>query len=429
MRLLKTFFVGAIALSTASFSSLAITAPVIAVEITPASEAGLSEKKLNSLTSHIEGYVNSGRLIGATTLVARGGKIAHYETYGHIDKDKGVEMSDDAIFRIHSMTKPITTAALMMLWEEGKFDLNDPVSKYIPSFKDQRVFTGVNEDESLKTVPVKRDATIIDLMRHTSGLTYGVFGNTPVDQAYLKAGVLDPDATLEELVDRLANVPLLYQPGEAWVYSLSVDVQGRLIEVLSGQSLPDFFEERIFKPLGMNDTGFVVRPDQVDRFVELYAPNEEQKQLEPYRGPFYSDLTVAPKSPSGGGGLVSTTIDYFKFAQMIANGGVYEGTRLLKEDTVDMMRRDHLPDNLNGIAGGTQGLGFGLGFAVVKDVSKVNGKSEPGEYFWGGLANTVFWIDPTNDVVAIFMTNLLPPSAHPFRKELRDRIYGAVEAD
>ncbi|WP_262694240.1 serine hydrolase domain-containing protein [Kordiimonas aquimaris] len=424
MRLFKFIFAGALALSIATVSVNAF-----ATEITSAADAGLSEKKLTSLTSHIQGYINSGRLIGATTLVARGGKIAHLETYGHIDKAAGSEMTEDAIFRIHSMTKPITTAALMMLWEEGKFDLNDPVSKYIPSFKNQRVFSGVNEDESLKTVPVERDATILDLMRHTSGLTYGVFGNTPVDQAYLKAGVLDPNATLEELVDRLANVPLLYQPGDAWVYSLSVDVQGRLIEVLSGQSLPAFFEERIFKPLNMVDTGFVVRPDQVDRFVELYAPDEKEKKMAPYRGPFYSDLTVMPKSPSGGGGLVSTTLDYFKFAQMIANGGVYEGTRFLKEDTVEMMRRDHLPDNLNGIANGTQGLGFGLGFGVVIDTSKVNGKSELGEYHWGGLANTIFWIDPTNDVVAIFMTNILPSGIYPLRKELRDNIYNAVGAD
>ena len=219
-----------------------IASPTLyAEDIIHPAEAGLSAKKLTSLKAHIDGYINSGRLVGATTLVARGGKIAHFETYGDTDRAAGTKMSKDAIFRIHSMTKPITTTALMMLWEEGKFKLEDPVSKYLPSFKGQRVFSGVNEDESLSTVPLEREATIIDLMRHTSGLTYGVFGNTPIDQAYLKVGVIDPEADLAELVSRLGGIPLLYQPGKAWVYSLSVDVQGRLIEVLSGQSLPDFF--------------------------------------------------------------------------------------------------------------------------------------------------------------------------------------------
>lgn len=425
MRLFGYVFASVLAIGT-----LTTSPALFAEDIVPAAEAGLSTNKLTSLKAHIDGYINSGRLVGATTLVARGGKIAHFETYGHIDKAAGTEMSKDAIFRIHSMTKPITTTALMMLWEEGKFKLEDPVSKYLPSFKGQRVFSGVNEDESLSTVPAEREATIIDLMRHTSGLTYGVFGNTPVDQAYLKAGVIDPEASLGELVDRLGGIPLLYQPGKAWVYSLSVDVQGRLIEVLSGQSLADFFEDRIFKPLGMKDTGFYVKPDQAARLSELYAPNPETKKITAYRGDFFSDVTIEPKAASGGGGLLSTTLDYFKFAQMIAGGGEYAGVRLLKKETVDLMRRDHLPAELKGIAGGTQGLGFGLGFAVVKDTSKIGGKSTEGEYYWGGLANTMFWIDPKNDVIAIFMTNILPSGIYPsLRNELRDRVYDAVGTD
>lgn len=390
-------------------------------------DVGLSADRMQNLKSHIASYVDSGRLVGATTLVAKKGKIAHFETYGQLNKESGIDMPEDAVFRIYSMTKPITGVGLMMLWEEGKFKLDDPVSKYLPEFANQRVFAGANEDGSFQTVPVKKEATIRNLLTHTAGLTYGVFGNTPIDQLYLKAGIFNPELTLAEQSKLLGGLPLLYQPGEAWVYSLSVDVQGRLIEVLSGQSLGDFFADRIFKPLGMNDTGFYVREDQLDRFVEIYAPNEDQKAMVAYRGDFYSDFTVKPKSESGGGGLVSSTLDYWKFAQMVANGGELNGVRLLKGSTVDLMREDHLPVNLNGIAGGTQGLGFGLGFAVVKDVSKQGGKTNAGEYFWGGMANTIFWIDPKDELVAIFMTNILPSGLYPLRNELRDQIYSDAE--
>lgn len=409
--------------------ALFILFAAMASALMPVARAGdLSKDKLESLKDHVGAYVESGRLVGATTLVAKQGEIAHFETYGHISKENGTEMSEDAVFRIYSMTKPITGVGLMMLWEEGKFKLDDPVSRYLPSFKNQRVFAGVNEDGSLRTVPAEREATIRDLLTHTAGLTYGVFGNTPIDQLYGKAGVFNPELTLAEQTRILGGLPLLCQPGQAWVYSLSVDVQGRLIEVLSGQSLGDFFDDRIFAPLGMVDTGFSVRPDQIDRFVEIYAPNEE-KQLIAYRGDFYGDFTVAPKSESGGGGLVSTTLDYWRFAQMVANGGEFNSVRLLKQDTVDMMHRNHLPKNLKGIAGGKQGLGFGLGFAVVQDVDKQGGKTNEGEYFWGGMANTIFWIDPKEDLIAIFMTNILPSGIYPLRNELRDQIYSAIEAE
>jgi len=417
------------ALLAAGFAVASVLAPTaVANDYATAAEAGLTEDGLSSLKAHIDGYVESGRLVGATTLVARGGKIAHFETYGQINKEAGTSMSEDAVFRIYSMTKPITGIALMMLHEEGKFDLDDPVGKYLPSFKDQRVFSGVNEDGSLQTVPVERAATIRDLMRHTSGLTYGVFGNTPVDQQYVKSGIFDPKLSLAEQTEKLGKLPLLYQPGAAWVYSLSVDVQGRLIEVLSGKSLGEFFQDRIFAPLGMTDTGFSVRPDQLDRFSEIYAP-EENKGLVAYRGDFFGDFTVKPKSESGGGGLVSTTMDYWKFAQMVANGGELNDVRLVKAETIELMRRNHLPDNLKGIAGGTQGLGFGLGFAVVQDGEKQGGNANVGEYFWGGMANTIFWIDPSSDVVAIFMTNILPSGIYPLRNELRNKINGAVKGN
>ncbi len=408
--------------------TLTTTAPVLFASdrATPA-EVGLSADRMANLKSHIAGYVDSGRLVGATTLVSKGGKIAHFETYGQLNKELGIDMPEDAVFRIYSMTKPITGVGLMMLWEEGKFKLDDPVSKYLPEFANQRVFVSMNEDGSVETVPVKQEATIRNLLTHTAGLTYGVFGNTPVDQLYLKSGVFNPELTLAQQTEILGGLPLINQPGEAWVYSLSVDVQGRLIEVLSGQSLGKFFQERIFTPLGMTDTGFFVREDQLDRFVEIYAPNEAQNALVAYRGDFFTDYTVPPKSESGGGGLVSTTMDYWKFAQMVANGGELNGVRLLKESTVDLMREDHLPGNLNGIAKGAQGLGFGLGFAIVQDVSKQGGDTNVGEYFWGGMANTIFWIDPTEDMIAIFMTNILPSGIYPLRDELRAKIYNDAD--
>ena len=423
--MIKKYIFSAFVLLTAVSSA---TVPALSEnDYAAPAEVGLSADRMAALRSHIAGYVDAGRLVGATTLVAKKGKIAHFETYGQLNKENGTMMPEDAVFRIYSMTKPITGVGLMMLWEEGKFKLDDPVSKYLPEFANQRVFSGANEDGSLQTVPVERESTIRDLLTHTARLAYGVFGNTPVDQLYLKAGLFNPELSLAEQTKILGGLPLLYQPGQAWVYSLSVDVQGRLIEVLSGQSLGEFFEDRIFKPLGMVDTGFFVRPDQLDRFVEVYAPDEEQKQLVAYRGDFFSDFTVKPNSESGGGGLVSTTMDYWRFAQMVANGGELNGTRLLKESTVDLMHQNHLPSNLKGIAGGNQGLDFGLGFAVVKDVSKQGGATNEGEYFWGGMANTIFWIDPKDELVAIFMTNILPSGIYPLRNEMRDKIYG--EAD
>jgi len=388
-------------------------------------DAGFSEAGLDRLKAHFQAYVDDGKLAGLTTLVARRGQVVHFEAYGDADKAAGVAADDDTVFRIYSMTKPVTGTAMMMLWEEGKFDLDDPVSKYLPSFRKQRVFAGAGEEGKMLTTPVNREATIRDLMRHTAGLTYGYFGDTPVDRSYRASGMMDGNHTLKEVVSALGKQPLLYQPGEAWVYSLAVDVQGRLVEVLSGQSLDAFFAERIFKPLGMTDTGFQVRSDQKGRFAEVYGIDKE-KGLTAYRGDFYADFTEKPSFLSGGGGLVSTTPDYFRFVQMIANGGELNGVRLLKPDTVKMMAQDHLPGGLNGIAGGKAGLGFGLNFAVVKDVSKNGGAGREGEYFWGGMANTLFWIDPKEDIVAMLMTNVLPSNVFPLRNDMRKYVYEAL---
>jgi CubicO group peptidase (beta-lactamase class C family) len=391
-------------------------------------DAGFTKEGLEKLTAHFQTYVDEGKLAGLTTLVSRGGKIVHFETYGDQNKANGIKTSDETLFRIYSMTKPITGVAMMMLWEEGKFKLDDPVSKYLPSFKKQRVFAGAGANGKIKTLRVKRKATIRDLMRHTAGLTYGFFGDTPVDRIYRASGMFDPKHNLKALVKALGKQPLMYQPGKAWVYSLAVDVQGRLIEKLSGQSLAKFFETRIFRPLGMDATSFQVRSDQKQLFAEVYGI-DKKKGLTAYRGSFYRDFTKAPPFLSGGGGLVSTTGDYWRFAQMVANGGTLDGVRLLKPETVAMMAHDQLPAELQGVGGGKLGLGFGLNFAVVKDLKKAGIDGSVGEYYWGGMANTLFWIDPKKDIVVVLMTNVMPSGIFPLRKEMHKYVYGALAHD
>lgn len=393
---------------------------------TTKSNSTFSKQGLESLSAHFQSYVDDGKLAGLTTFIAQRGKVVHFQTYGQQDKAAGIATTEETLFRIYSMTKPVTGVAMMMLWEEGKFKLDDPVSKYLPSFKNQQVYSSLDEKGNIQTKPVKREATIRDLMRHTAGLTYGFFGDTPVDKSYRSSSLFDPKNNLESFVKILGKQPLLYQPGEAWVYSFSVDVQGRLIEVLSGKTLDVFFNERIFKPLVMKDTGFQVKADQVIRFSDIYT-QDKALGLTTYRGDFYRDFTQRSNNLSGGGGLLSTTMDYWKFAQMVANGGILGDVRLLKAETVAMMSHDQLPDSLKGIEGGKLGVGFGLNFGVVKDVVKTGMSGRVGEYYWNGLANTLFWIDPEEEIIAILMTNILPSSIYPLRSEMREYVYRALE--
>ncbi len=417
---MKKYLVSLVLIALAPFAVFAADLPKAA----PA-EAGLSAEKLAEMNAHFQAYVDDGRLAGLTTLVARKGQVVDFQTYGALDTESGQPMREDAIFRIYSMTKPITGVALMMLYEEGKFALDDPVSKYIPGFADARVFKSEAEDGTLVTEPAARDITVRDLMRHTSGLTYGVFGNTPVDKSYLKSQLIGVDQPMAEWVPRLAEQPLLYQPGAAWVYSLSVEVQGYLVEVLSGQPFDEFLQERIFDPLGMTDTGFYVPGDKLDRFVGIYEL-DENKKLVASKNKLLQDFSLNPQFKSGGGGLVSTTADYWRFAQMVANGGTLDGVTILKPETIAMMSTNQLPEALPGIAGGKRGLGFGLDFAVVLDPAKFGNTGEAGEYFWGGMANTVFWIDPTHDIVAILMTNILPNGIYELRNEMRTYVNDAI---
>jgi CubicO group peptidase (beta-lactamase class C family) len=399
-------------------------------------EVGMASARLAHIRSVMNRHVAEKQIPGAIGLIARRGKIAYQETFGMADVEAGKPMRLDTIHRIYSMSKPITSVAVMMLYEEGKFQLNDPVAKYLPEFAKMQV--GVEEKDPqtgqpmLKTAPAKRPITIRDLLRHTAGLTYGVFGDTLVDREYRKAGILG-ESNLAEFVTHLSAIPLQYEPGTRWHYSVSVDVLGRLVEVLSGKSFDQFLQERIFNPLDMSDTGFTVPADKKDRLATLYTLTKEGK-LQPSpvcatRQECYEQFPNAVPSflqsmgmQSGGGGLVSTTYDYLRFCQMMLNQGQYNGKRLLSRKTVQLMSSD----NLGTIPGMGPGTGFGLGFAVSKAPGEAGMMGSPGEYNWGGAAGTKFWIDPQEDLIGIFMIQILPHTGLEYGSEFRVLTYQAI---
>lgn len=412
-----------------------VMAPVSAKEMssTKPERQGFSSERLAKLTQLMNAKVEDGTMVGGMGMIARNGKIIYSQTYGQADREAGKVMTDDAIYRIYSMSKPITGVALMMLYEEGKFRLNDPIAMYIPEMANLPVAlstggTGVvsdgttsiaigSGDESLvgQTRKAKRQPTIRDLMTHTAGLTYGIFGNTEVDQAYRKAGLLG-DMDLKEFVTVLGKLPLQYDPGSQWHYSVSVDVQGYLVEVLSGMKFSEFLEQRIFAPLDMQDTAFKVNEGNKDRLAQLYKPEgvKADNYFSPATG---SGLEIADafisagyiyggKFESGGGGLVATARDYLRFSQMMLNGGELDGVRILSPKTVDLMTTNHIGDL--GLGYGSKGIGFGLDFAVVLNPGEVGEVSSAGEYNWGGAAGTRFWIDPQEQLIGLFMVQSIP---------------------
>ncbi|MYF06160.1 MAG: beta-lactamase family protein, partial [Holophagales bacterium] len=321
----------------------------------------------------MQGLVDDGRLSGITTMISRHGKIAHFGTFGHRDIEAGSEMTEDVIFRIYSMTKPITGVALMILYEEGRFRLSDPVHRYIPEFEGLVVAREDGPNGQPITEPADHPMTIRELMAHTAGLSYGIFSQSQVDTLYQEAGVLDNDSTLKDMIDKLSKIPLRQQPGSMWHYSVAVDVQGYLVEVLSGQRFDEFLDDRLFGPLGMNDTAFYVSEDKADRFAQVYTHDADGKLMaqEGFGGSrSYFD---PPNFLSGGGGLVSTTMDYMRFSQMLLNGGELDGVRILAPSTVKLMHLNHLPRELKEMSPGT---GFGLDFAVVLDPVAADGISK-----------------------------------------------------
>jgi len=395
---------------------------------------GLSAARLDHLDDVLQRrYLDSGKLPGALTLVFRRGALAHCRPLGWADVERRQPLREDTIFRIYSMTKPITSVAFMMLVEEGAVGLDDPVHAVIPEWKRLGVFEG-GFMETFRTRRPERPMLIIDLLRHTSGLTYGFQQSTNVDAAYRKrrVGEIEKHGTLDEMIAKLADLPLEFSPGAAWNYSVSTDVLGYLVGKLSGRPFEEFLRTRIFEPLGMVDTDFFVPPAKHARLAACYAPAPSGGMLL-YDDPARSSYRQPPSLISGGGGLVSTAADYLRFCRMLLNGGSLDGVQLLSPKTIELMTVNHLPDGKDLPAlsrslfseAAYNGIGFGLGFSVTLDSARAMLPGSVGDYSWGGAASTYFWIDPREELITIFLTQLLPSSTYPIRRELRTLVYSA----
>jgi CubicO group peptidase (beta-lactamase class C family) len=396
--------------------------------------AGFDPDRLARIDRHFRAYVDDGRLPGWLVLISRHGRVTHASAYGWRDLEARLPVETDTLFRIYSMTKPITSVAAMMLYEEGAFELTDPVSRLIPSFADMRVYTAGPAAKPV-TVPAIEPIRIKHLLTHTSGLTYGFHRVHVVDQLYREAGfewTSPRGMDLAACCDAWASQPLLFQPGAEWNYSVATDVLGRVVEVASGQPLDRFFAERIFRPLGMLDTRFFVEGDDVHRLAALYGPGADGRAIR--NDALGADALRPPAYLSGGGGLVSSASDYHRFARMLAGEGQLDGVRLLGSRTVRYMKQNHLPGGADLDTFGRPiyaetsyaGIGFGLGFAVVTDPVACATLCSPGEISWGGAASTAFWVDPVEDLVVVFLTQLLPSSTYPLRSMLRQLVYQAL---
>ena len=397
--------------------------------------SGVDPRLSARLRQHLKDkYLDPGHLVGCQTLVAYRGELVLCDTLGLADRDSGAPLEEDAIFRIYSMTKPLTSIALMQQYELGRFLLEDPVGKHLPELAELAVWKG-GDWPNYQTEPPARPPTIRDLLTHTSGLTYDFMRRTNVDYGYRKDDLIPwkKDRTLKEFVGRLAAHPLEFSPGTRWNYSVATDVCGRLVEVLSGQPFDQYLDEHILKPLGMKDTGFQVPQGQEHRLVACYQhiPGGAPQLTDP-AGP-ESTFCQPAAFLSGGGGLVSTAADYYRFCSMLLSGGSLDGQRIIGPRTLELMTRNHLPGGADMASIGTpstfseapfQGVGFGLGFAVLLDPDQASGK--PGELFWGGLASTAFWVSPADELTVIFMTQLIPSSTWPVRRELRAIINGCL---
>ncbi|GJG95092.1 serine hydrolase [Cupriavidus pauculus] len=403
---------------------------------------GMSRERLDRIGRFIdETYVAPGKLPGALVQVWRRGELAVNAVLGQADRERQVPLAEDSIFRIYSMTKPITSVAIMMLVEECKIALDDPVSKYIPAWENLGVFAGGFMDGFQTRAPA-RPMMVVDLLRHTSGLTYGFQQNTNVDAAYrkLKIGELATEGTLDDMVQKLATLPLEFSPGEAWNYSVATDVLGYLVGQVSGMPFDTFLKQRILDPLGMVDTAFHVPEHKADRFCACYAVGALGSKVISNRGPMLQDdprtspYLQSPTFLSGGGGLVSTAADYMRFARMLLGGGELDGVRLLSPKTLALMTANHLPGgaDLPSLSRSMfseatyEGVGFGLGFATTVKPASTLIPGSAGDMFWGGAASTFFWVDPQEELIGLFLTQLLPSSAYPVRRQLRTLVYSAI---
>ena len=404
-------------------------------EIVTPESVGIDSEQLARVGEHLrQRYVEPGKIPGSIALVARRGQVCYLDVAGQRDLERGTAMTADTIVRIYSMTKPVTSVALMTLYERGLFSLSDPVHRFIPQWRKLRVRTA-GSYPLFASEPCARHMTIRDLLMHTSGLTYDFMQASNIDAAYRELGVGLPSrgCTLQEMIDQLATLPLEFSPGERWNYSVATDVLGYLIERISGQSLPDFMQSSIFDPLGMVDTSFEIPADKVARLASCYERNMQKEVVleDDGQDSHFSQRTFW----SGGGGLLSTAADYFRFCQMLLNGGSLDGRRVIGSRTLQFMTRNHLPGgvDMSQYATGSfsetiyEGVGFGLGFANKIDPVGNGFPASAGSYFWGGLASTLFWVDPREELVVVFLTQLMPSSTFNFRGQLENIIYAALD--
>ncbi len=407
--------------------------PDLHLEADP-SDVGLDAERLARIDRHFQRYIDDGRLPGWLITVARHGKLAHVSASGHRDIATQTPVTTDTIWRLFSMTKPITAVTALTLWEEGAFELKDPVSKYIPAFADTKVWRGGSINSPMLD-PITEPMQLWQLFAHTAGLTYGFMYNHPVDALYRAAGFEwgTPDDDLEGLCNRWAALPLLFQPGTEWNYSVGLDVLGRVIEVITGKPLDEVFRERVLDPLGMVDTGWNVPESDLSRLANLYGAHPSTRQAIPLEAAAQG-AKHAPKAFQGGGGLVGTAHDYHRFTTMLLRRGELDGVRILAPRTVDYMASNHLPGGADLTAVGRplfsetafDGVGFGLGVSVTLDPVKARVPGSVGEFAWGGAASTAFWVDPKEDLTVQFFTQLLPSSTHPIRTELKTLVYQSI---
>jgi len=401
------------------------------VQITSPEAVGLSSKRLERISAVMEDFVKDNRLPGIMTLVQRHGKIAHFGKYGMMDIEAGKPMQEDALFRIYSMTKPITSVAIMLLLEEGRLNIYDPVSKFIPAFGKTKVCLG-SGILGLQLADQQPVMTIHHLLTHMAGLSYGWFFDSPVEEMYRQIApiLIDRKHSLQELVERIAEFPLLFQPGTKWRYSMATDVLGYVVQVISGMPLGEFFKERIFKPLGMIDTDFYAPSDKLNRLAQVYGSPALYgiHPIPPAETGLIGDVTKPTVAPYGGAGLVSTLADYLAFCNCLLNKGSYDGGRLLSRKTIDWMTANHIPDSLMPLTLGFDQMdhGFGLGFRVTTHLGQVRKLSSVGEFGWGGAANTYFWVDPAEDFIGLMMTQLMPTAPYPAADLFRNLAYQAI---
>ncbi|MDQ3664812.1 MAG: beta-lactamase family protein [Actinomycetota bacterium] len=407
---------------------------MLKIDVDPA-EVGMDEGRLATLDRHFQRYVDDGRLPGWLVAVARHGQLGHVATYGQRDVEAGLPVETDTIWRIYSMTKPVTAVAALVLWERGGFELNDPVRWYLPSFARLRVWRGGSAVRP-ETEPVTEELRMWHLFTHTSGLTYGFMQSHPVDALYRKAGFewgVPPGVDLAGVCELLADLPLVFQPGTEWNYGMSTDVLGMVVQSITGEPFADFVQREVLDPLGMADTTWWVDEGRADRLAALYIPTPGTGLAMRYDAMGAPALSP-PSATMGGGGLCSTAADYLRFADLLRRRGEHDGGRLLAPSTVDFMARNHLPGNADLTTFGRplfsettfDGVGFGLGVSVTIDPVRAKVPGSVGDHGWGGAASTAYWVDPVRDLCVVFMTQLLPSNTHPIRDHLKQLVHAAL---